>query len=270
MAYHLFRIALISLFIVLWPAGPAKAAEECCTIVVIDRAALIVTAVNRNSGRTFDFTVKNEALLNALRPDMVIGLIAEPGSSTLSITGVIGMNRIDWGRLVDGLDDCCDLVGSEQFGKVKPAAGKTLQPEKSIINPRRSLIESGIVVGTDLAPGVRLEITNLQRVGPSLVTMTYTITNGTNEVFDVGSPGISGFDGTFDGIGLLDYQNGNVHPVVKDADGRCRCSKGSKRMQAGASQSFWAEFAAPPADVVKIGISFTNAPPIYGVPISNQ
>lgn len=270
MAYHLFRIALIALFIVLWPAGPANAIEECCNIVAIDEATGIVTAVNRNSGRTFDFTVKNEALLNALRPEMVIGLASVPGSNVLSITGVAGVNKLEWPPLVDGLDDCCDLVGSEQFSKVKPAAGKTPQPEKSMIGPRRTLIESGIVAGIDLAPGVRLEITNLQRVGPNLVTMTYTITNGTNEIFDVGSSKIADFDGTFNGVGLLDYENGNVHPVVKDADGLCRCSRGSKRIPAGASQSFWAEFAAPPADVDKIGISFTNAPPIYGVPISNQ
>lgn len=270
--YHLIRIAVISLFIGLWPVGPANAVDECCTIVVIDRATRIVTVINRNSGRTFDFTVNNEALLTALRPEMNIGLIAEPGSSTLSVTGVIGMNKIDWGRLVDGIDECCSIVWTEQLGLTSSAIGAT-PLEKSMIGPRRPLIESGIVTGIDLAPGVRLEITELKRIGPNLVTMTYIVTNGTDARINMASWGIAEYGsrgGSFNGIKLLDYQNGNVHPVIYDAGNNCRCSYGGPNIEAGASKSFWAEFATPPGDVDKIGISFKNAPPIYGVPLSNQ
>ena len=126
---------------------------------------------------------------------------------------------------------------------------------------------------TELAPGVRLEITKLQRLGANLVAMTYTVTNGTDARINMASWGIArygGIDGPYDGISLLDYQNGNVHPVIYDEGSNCRCSSGGPSIEAGVSKTFWAEYAAPPADVDTVGISFKDAPPIYGVPISNQ
>ena len=276
MAYHLFRIALIALFVVLWPAGSAKAIDSCCVIIIIDEATGLVTAVNRNSDLKFEFTVQNEKLLNALRPEMAIGLASVPGSNVISVTGIEGMNKSDWGALVDGIEECCTMVGSEQFGtlnpqpgKLSPAAGRVPLPDTW--TPVHSITASG--AWTELAPGVRLEITNLQRVGPNLVTMTYIVTNGTEARINMASWGIAEYGsrgGSFNGIKLLDYQNGNVHPVIYDAGNNCRCSYGGPAIEAGVSKSFWAEYAAPPGDVDKVGIAFKNAPPLYGVPLSNQ
>ena len=81
--------------------------------------------------------------------------------------------------------------------------------------------------------------------------------------------GISDPIGVYEGVSLLDYQNGNLHPIVR-ARGSCQCSKGNAHIPAGASMHFWANFAAPPGDVDKVGIHFRNAQPIYGVPLSNQ
>ncbi len=120
MTYHLIRIVVIGLFIGLWPTGPATAADVCCDIVDIDQATGIPTAVNRTTGLTFNFTVNNENLVNALRPNMAFSLSTKPGSNIFSITGIEGMNKQDWGNLVDYIDICCTMVGDDQGDRLKP------------------------------------------------------------------------------------------------------------------------------------------------------
>ena len=87
-------------------AQTAKAPQKCCVIKSINAATGIVSAADKTSGRTFQFSVKDQDLLNSLR----VGQSVNANFSTNQVT-------------IYGGTPCCGITSLGTVSKVAPIDG---------------------------------------------------------------------------------------------------------------------------------------------------
>jgi hypothetical protein len=119
------------------------------------------------------------------------------------------------------------------------------------------------------APGVTFEIVELKRIDAKAVGLIYEVKNDTHKKINLNQFGVRGLMGTGFAaklVGLVDFKNGKRYGVGS-AGSNCLCSEGDLTVPPGGDMKFWAQFAAPPADVDKIAVMIGNVPPFYDVPI---
>lgn len=230
---------LIALAIGLVAALPVHAIDDCCNIVSIDRKSGKITAINKASGETFEFTVGNNWLLKKLAPGTSFG--------TDNIEGVdvppdaLEANWGDgWGKqdLV-----CSGCVGTGDLAAKIPAV--------------------------QLAEGVSLHKVALKRRGSRAIKLTFDITNETdNKIYLSSFAMLNANMNQLSAIALVDFDAGKRYQVVTDDTGKCVCSRGGAlQVAAGTTKSFWAHFAAPPSDVTMLTFEIPGGVPVDDIPI---
>ena len=133
---------------------------------------------------------------------------------------------------------------------------------------------AGIATADGEASGVTAVIKELKRSSGGIVSLKFTIANGSDKQvnfgYDFGDPAheIPDF-GSIGGVQLIDQVGKKKYYVARDSDGKCVCSRGVKDLKAGDSINVWAKFPAPPDDVQKISIVIPHFSPLDDVPISN-
>src|SRR5438552_209668 len=65
--WSVFAMVLLLGAVLTMPVPPAQAGEPCCQITAINAQTGIVTAVDKATGKTFQFQVKNAALLRSFQ-----------------------------------------------------------------------------------------------------------------------------------------------------------------------------------------------------------
>lgn len=116
-----------------------------------------------------------------------------------------------------------------------------------------------------LAEGVTIEIMELRRITPKILSLTYAVRNETEESLAPGDVGLA-YGGNMNTIILLDLKNLKQYTVGKGGAG-CLCSK-QATVPPGGRVEFWAHFAAPKGGVTKLAIQFAVAPPLFDIPIA--
>src|SRR5690348_4841684 len=87
-------------------AQAAKAPQKCCVIKAINAATGIVSAADKTSGRTFQFSVKDQDLLNSLR----VGQSVNANFNSKQVT-------------IYGASPCCAITSLGSVSKVAPVDG---------------------------------------------------------------------------------------------------------------------------------------------------
>ena len=270
--------ALMLLLAAAWAPG-AQAFEECCPfkIVSIDTARGVVKAREPATGRAFAFTVKDRALLEELRPGMNFDTRGFPGSSRFSLALPATANvRPKWG------EECCHLVsqlkgapvleGQPELGAVdrgligeRQVTGKAVE-RGDLKGQRAPLTGGGPLATRELAPGVVLEVLELKRVSDKVLHLTFAIDNRSDGKVDARRWGIfrlvgSGPDKWAGGIQLHDLERRQTYKASNASRGLHLDLKPRSRRE------YWAQYRAPPRDVSQLTLNFTDAPPLYNVPI---
>lgn len=139
---------------------------------------------------------------------------------------------------------------------------------------------SSVLSSEELGTGVTLNVLELKRRGTRAIKLKFEIVNKSDALV---GPWTYGMGKTWLNTGtakhmfelgdlaLVDFDNGKKYKVVRDSKGTCVCSRGtnaSATVNPGKVKAYWAQFAAPPAEVTKITIEIPGAPPIDDVPIS--
>src|SRR5690348_12946582 len=87
-------------------AQAAKAPQKCCVIKAINAATGIVSAADKTSGRTFQFSVKDQDLLNSLR----VGQSVNANFNSKQVT-------------IYGITPCCEIISQVSVSKLAPVDG---------------------------------------------------------------------------------------------------------------------------------------------------
>ncbi|HUO82250.1 MAG TPA: hypothetical protein VM616_05265 [Gammaproteobacteria bacterium] len=122
-------------------------------------------------------------------------------------------------------------------------------------------------------PGVRVEVTELKRTADDVVTLKFILINDSAEAFDfnydLGDPKMGASDyGNIGGTHLIDNAGKKKYQVIRDAERKCVCSSGLKKVEPQSRMTLWARFPAPPAEVDKLSIMIPHFIPMDGVPLS--
>jgi hypothetical protein len=121
-------------------------------------------------------------------------------------------------------------------------------------------------------PGIRVEVTELKRGSGGTVTLKFAMINDSDKPFEFSSAFSQGFgDENYYSIAatyLLDPVKKKKHLVVRDADGKCVCSRDMPKIAPKSRANLWAKFPEPPADVQKITVVIPHFVPMDDVPIS--
>ena len=128
------------------------------------------------------------------------------------------------------------------------------------------------VTAQSTVPGAKIEVIDLKRDGAGAVTLTATITNGTNKDIDLGCD-LRAFDSNdackqVTGIYLIDGANKKRYLVMRDTEGKCLCTDSLTKVGAMNSVTIWAKFAAPPATVMTVSAVVPTFLPLDAVPIT--
>ncbi|MEV0198548.1 hypothetical protein [Nonomuraea sp. NPDC050691] len=138
--------------------------------------------------------------------------------------------------------------------------------QTEVIATREAAATSGGMSGK-----ARVDITGLRRQGRT-ATLTWTVTALDGKVNMHNGMGTAILDMTVSGVSLIDPVNAKRYRVARngtDADSQCVCSRTQGQfLENGATGSFYAVFAAPPADVTKINVEMPMIGVLTDVPIS--
>ncbi|MFY7068521.1 hypothetical protein ACOQFV_21900 [Nocardiopsis changdeensis] len=120
---------------------------------------------------------------------------------------------------------------------------------------------------------VEVDVHTLERVGEDLVELTLTIhvIGGGLLARDLASPETSEQEVTdMAAFELVDAENGRVHRVATDSEGRCVCSRLEPSLELWPEDSLTlsATFAAPPKDVHEMDVRVPGMPTFTGVPVA--
>lgn len=122
-------------------------------------------------------------------------------------------------------------------------------------------------------PGVRVEVLELKRTGGETVTLKFAIVNESDKSINFGhsfgdeSRAIVDYR-SIGGVYLIDASGKKKYHVVRDAEGKCLCSRGLGKIEPGSRMNLWAKFPAPPDSVEKITVVIPHFIPMDDVPIS--
>lgn len=237
-AAHPLVILAAVLVLVTLPVSQASAITPCCEITSLKFGPVdgIVTAVDKATGRTFDFSVSS-ALLKTLRIGQAV--YAEFGAGKVSINGF---------GPVDGIGPI------HGFG---PVDGIITSPGQQDLGP---VSKYGPVDG-DL-PGIRMQLQELKRVGNS-VTLKFKLFNVGSAPFSLGYN--FGGSNSLDFVYLIDPLTNTKYAVLNAAG--CVCSSYVPAIARNSSAVLWAKFTVP-AEVQRATVVIPRFTPLEEVPIT--
>jgi hypothetical protein len=172
-----------------------------------------------------------------------------------------------------GSDPDSDTPGEatpqEQPGEETPAGSPTPVPGPTTV----------LASVTGELPGLRLDVNDLSRSGPDIVTLTFTLTNegaeGVGFALDefVGEEILLGAEGaargfSFLGAYLVDEAGNNRHLVLVDTEGICVCSQTGDGLDPGQSARYFAKFPAPPETAEAMTVVIPRFDSVEDVPIA--
>jgi hypothetical protein len=114
------------------------------------------------------------------------------------------------------------------------------------------------------SPGARVEVQELKRTGGDTLTIRFFMINDADKPLGFGC-GTFGDCGSISGTHLIDGKT--THPVVRDKEGHCLCSRGLGRLEPKSRVSLWARFPAPPASTQKVTVVVPHFLPMDDVPV---
>lgn len=247
------------------------AVEDCCNIISKDLQTGMVTARDIASGRTFEFRVTNQQLLDQLNP-----------GTTFGRDSVTGLAVSPEALLPDWAIICCVAAPTEAVRTDGMNKGELLDTSQIATpddwDPRHGAVDTGTAnlptpddwnPSHSLAPGVTLQILSLKRLEARVVKLEFSLSNSTDKDDYLDRLGF-GARSDLRNLALIDYNGGMTYRVVTDNEGGCRCSRtpgSTLAIQAGENKTFFVHFTAPPADVDRITIEIPNAVSIDNVPI---
>ena len=206
-----------------------RAADPCCAVISVDRNMGRVTAFERASGNRFSFSVRNRALLSAIKPCQsfdadLAGLkgkafAANFGAADLSPTAAAGAGR------VNPATPCCEMTSAPG------TAGRVLgvQPHSKY-------------------EGVEILLISLERSKGDLVTATCLYCNGGSESADLsGDIRERSYEAK-----LLDTENQVEYQVAKPEGGDPLMSDHGSGLHLAPNKTAktWMKFTAPEGNTV--------------------
>jgi hypothetical protein len=121
-------------------------------------------------------------------------------------------------------------------------------------------------------PGVIANVTELKRGSGGTLMVRFSVVNNGSQDFDfgyaLGEPGAGQDYQTVAGVHLIDPVNKKKYFVVRDADGKCVCSRDLRAVKPGESRNLWAKIPAPPPEVQSATLIIPKFIPIDDAPIS--
>ena len=165
------------------------------------------------------------------------------------------------------------LKAEEEEGVIEEEKGMEVAPSAPAPTPAAKT--PSVLATTDGEyPDVRVEVTELKRTSGDTLTLKFTIINDSSEEMNFSYDfGEEGKYGTIDfnsvgGVNLVDAAGKKKYLVLRDADGKCVCSRGLKGIEPSSRANLYAKFPAPPENVEKITIEIPHFIPMDDVPIS--
>lgn len=154
-----------------------------------------------------------------------------------------------------------------------PAAAPQPAPATAAPAATAAAAPSGIATADGEQAGVQAVVQELKRTSGGMLSLKFTITNGSKKRvgfgYDFGDPDHSIADfGSIGGVQLIDQEGKKKYFVVRDSDKKCVCSRGVHDIDSGEAVSVWAKFPAPADSVQKISIVIPHFSPLDDVPIS--
>jgi hypothetical protein len=201
----------------------------------------MVTAVDKATGRSFQFSVRDTPLLKSLRPGQAV--YADFAKGQVSVDP-------------NGKTPCCNIVGLSRGGRSSNVPAVSNAERTAASAPSLGSAESDI-------SGLRVEVRELKRTGKS-VTLRFTMFNDGSSPFDIGQN--FGGNTNVNGVTLLDPLTNKSYSVLGTTD--CMCSTGLHTIAARSKINVWAKFEVPP-EVQKATVVIPHFTPIEDVPIAS-
>lgn len=125
------------------------------------------------------------------------------------------------------------------------------------------------LAGGELEPGVRVEVTRLQKLpGAEVVELRFEIANGSDRAWSLERFGAASRYFITD-IELLDLLNGvSYRQGQAGGEGLGSRFEDGGAVQPGERRGFWMWFKAPPAGVNRLALFIRGAPPVLDVPVA--
>lgn len=138
-------------------------------------------------------------------------------------------------------------------------------------NSEQEIIASSVTSSTAIGSNYRIDIYALERVGNSLLRLSFGVTNNSESSYFF-DDGLSGTENPYTGdrITLLDPENRTRHLSIEESDGSCFCSVLNEDIPANGTAEMWVVFPEPPEGVDAMTITTPITPPLLDIPISNS
>lgn len=139
--------------------------------------------------------------------------------------------------------------------------------------------EPGVLAEEEIASGVTLRVVELERLGTRAVKATLEVENASGDDVSLKDIGViqkagmgvnAGYDMAH--YSLVDFENGKKYKVIKDTQGTCLCSRGSRigfwQLEAGQSRKLWVQLTPPPLEVTTVSLEIPGAMMFDELPIA--
>ncbi len=246
------------------------AGDPCCSIVAIDSARQVVTALDKTTGKAFQFNVKDKALLATL----AVGQVFDVNLKTLHAGGAFSTHfePVDSARLEP-----------PQGNPINPPDGirTRVEPVDSLrnIEPCCTLLGGGASVGLGMhehqVGGVDVVLLELKRTSGDIITARWEYRNNTEEkkqLTDQRSGWLDPYRLAADAY-LLDNANRIKLMIMRDPTNHPVTSAVGRQnsyifLKPKETMKVWAKFEAPDTSVKKVTVAIPGVEPFEDVPIS--
>ncbi|MET9795502.1 OmpA family protein [Nocardiopsis alba] len=131
------------------------------------------------------------------------------------------------------------------------------------------IIATSTTTATSLGENLEIHINSLERTENDLLRLRISITNNSDEPFDLGTGLAQGTERrTAGNISLIDEVNQQRYMSYKQSDGGCFCDSLESPISSGSTESLWVIFPAPPERVESLTVTTPLTPPFLDLPIS--
>ena len=256
---HLILGSLLAFLI----APRVWAIEPCCTIVAIDSARQVVTALDKTTGKAFQFNVKNKALLATL----AVGQVFDVNLKTL--------------HAGDAFSTHFDPVDS---ARLEPPNGKPIDPPNGVrtrvepAEPCCTLLggrtAEGLGIHEHQVGGVDVVLLELKRTSGDIITARWEYRNNTEEkkqLTDQRSGWLDPYRLAANAY-LLDNANRIKLAIMRDPTNHPVTSAVGRQnsyifLKPKETMKVWAKFQAPDKYVKKVTVAIPGVEPFEDVPI---
>lgn len=135
--------------------------------------------------------------------------------------------------------------------------------------PENEIIATSITTATSLGENLEIHINSLERLENDLLRLRISVTNNSDEPFDLGTGLAQGTERhTAGNISLIDEENQQRYMSYKQSDGGCFCNSLEGPISGGSTESLWVIFPSPPEGVESLTVTTPLTPPFLDLPIS--